>query len=607
MKAGLLRSISQHDRNALVEILKSEQAARSQGISPSFDGDLTSGAGNTPLMLAVRSKNEEILKALLESGLFIASLDRKDQKGDTLLHFAVNTLQFNSINLLLSFGAYVDPKDRKGRTPLLLACDWLLKSRREEETSWLQVVEVLLKHGADVKSQDREERSPALLANRARKYPALSSLFKKIPQRKNDKQWNSLCAAIKRCHRSKVEEIMKTCRSIKQNINGVTGKGHSLLYLAVKTGRLDIVKAVVENGCDPSLHNNKGESPLHAAVATGNKDIAQYLLNQKASLLARDHKGHLPLDVALKRKDLAMAALLTPDWTIYSNKDRRRWSDSVIAICDQEADNMDYTKDEPVLEFLITHLRVDVNQPNRTGWNPLHFAANRKNSRLIRFLVDTFKADLNSVTNELWTPMHIFLGSHEDYIPSDEKEQLILFMHEHGADFSKKTDKGWTCLHTAIRNLESVAVDLILRCQNGAKEPNPKLVNMKTKMQWSPLCIALQWANVDDSMVRLLLDNDADVEYFHLSTRKNDNKKKEKNKKKNKKNKIKKRKEKQNNKNKNNKSNNVNNNTNSKEKQKKNNNKKQKKKHKSFPLCFAVHKGLDSLVSLLIQKGAKIN
>jgi len=41
---------------------------------------------------------------------------------------AVLTVGVAAVKLLLAHGAYVDPKDRQRRTPLLLSCDRLISS-----------------------------------------------------------------------------------------------------------------------------------------------------------------------------------------------------------------------------------------------------------------------------------------------------------------------------------------------------------------------------------------------------------------------------------------------------------------------------------------------
>jgi len=101
------------------------------------------------------------------------------------------------------------------------------------------ILELLLAHGADTRAKDREGRSASLLAKYTRSFPSLKAALQKVdnllriisnqphqPKVKRDKHWKAFCKAVSKGHRSKVERLLKTSKTVKQQINSTTRKGH---------------------------------------------------------------------------------------------------------------------------------------------------------------------------------------------------------------------------------------------------------------------------------------------------------------------------------------------------------------------------------------------
>lgn len=107
--------------------------------------------GNTALhaaALAVPPDSEELIEILLEAG---ANVNASDDEWKTPLHYAVQWNRPQNVETLLRHGADIDPRDKPGFTPLLLAL--LMQGDRSE------IVKILLQYGADTyipnKSHDR--------------------------------------------------------------------------------------------------------------------------------------------------------------------------------------------------------------------------------------------------------------------------------------------------------------------------------------------------------------------------------------------------------------------------------------------------------------------
>jgi ankyrin repeat protein len=85
------------------------------------------------------------------------------------------------------------------------------------------------------------------------------------------------------------------------------GDGETPLTIAIETGKIDIVKVVLDaSGSDLDYHNDNGDTPLTVAVRNNNRDIVKLLLDSGASIDYRSAPGDtaLILAVLLERRDM---------------------------------------------------------------------------------------------------------------------------------------------------------------------------------------------------------------------------------------------------------------------------------------------------------------
>jgi hypothetical protein len=120
--------------------------------------------GESLLQLAIRNKNIEAVRFLLEEG---AKVNEQDRKGRTPLHEAVIQKQPVIVQLLIDHKAAVNLQDSRGRTPLHEAV------RKKH----MEIIKLLAVHGADLNVSDDNQWTPLTLAASLYQYEILNTLI----------------------------------------------------------------------------------------------------------------------------------------------------------------------------------------------------------------------------------------------------------------------------------------------------------------------------------------------------------------------------------------------------------------------------------------------
>jgi hypothetical protein len=136
-------------------------------------------------------------------------------------------------------------------------------------------------------------------------------------------------------------------------------------------------------------------------------------------------------------------------------------------------------------------LGANVNERNKQGWTPLHFAAVRGKTECARVLIE-YNAAVDFRTGTEKTPLHF--AADRDFL------KLTKLLLENGADLGARDDEGWSPLHYAAeKDRVELAAYLI---EQGAE------VDMQSRRGGTPLHEAS--ASASAAMINLLLQNGAD-------------------------------------------------------------------------------------------------
>jgi ankyrin repeat protein len=186
---------------SLAKITEEEIKYLAQHIDPNIQDKSLNR--NTLLFVAVKAKNLELTKFLIEYG---ADINDKIYYSKTALHEAIETEQTNIIELLIDNGADIYAQDDKGQSAVGYALlkegiiELLIKKgldvnhkykdgktplHKAIETGTPNNIELLIKHGADINAQDKDGKTPLHKAIELKNHEITNLLIKngvKIPK-----------------------------------------------------------------------------------------------------------------------------------------------------------------------------------------------------------------------------------------------------------------------------------------------------------------------------------------------------------------------------------------------------------------------------------------
>ncbi|MFZ5866146.1 MAG: ankyrin repeat domain-containing protein [Thermodesulfobacteriota bacterium] len=262
------------------------------------DVELADERGTTPLMLAVMRGMPGVVDLLLDRK---ASPNAADKNGVTPLMIASSKGDTKTVRRLLDFGAQVDARDKSGRTALMRATN-------------VPVAELLIQRGANIHARTHNGKTPLMAAAEGHRDKVIVALLERgadIHAKDNDgrtaREWghhcnygsiedhhaileilseypdkDTLCKAAISGREDRVAALVR--EGLKPSDLENCGDSEALAYgtplwWAVKTGRLGIVKLLLENGA--SVSKDAGDL-VYAAATSGRADILKLLMEHGA-------------------------------------------------------------------------------------------------------------------------------------------------------------------------------------------------------------------------------------------------------------------------------------------------------------------------------------
>ena len=224
--------------------------------------DQVDGLGRTLLSWAAQRGDYETVQQLLASG---ADPDRPDLEGKTPLHWSASAVGASCMQALLYAKADVNARTRDGDTALY----WVVGTQEDSR----EYIRTLLDYGADINSQNTFGSTPLHQASRRNRSMNLSYLI-----------------------------------SMGANINGVTSEGYTALTLAICFRSHDALRILVENSLlDWAAVDLSENTVLHDAALSGDLQTLKILKLSEGlndiDVTARDGNRWTATECARWRRD----------------------------------------------------------------------------------------------------------------------------------------------------------------------------------------------------------------------------------------------------------------------------------------------------------------
>jgi uncharacterized protein len=273
---------------------------------------------------------EMFLKAAANDVLYFfqtqLNLLETDERGQSLLHYAVRTSAKQVIDYLLDNDIDINIQDKNGETALFDCCkkgklsiakqlirkfaNVNLKNFKGEQAIHLaaakadyDMVKLLLEAGGTLNEKTRDGHSVIHYALKSRQIPFLEYTLKHSNQKFKDVDvFKNTCLHMA-CEIGAYEVVEYLLKN-KHNPNLKNHAKETPLYPAIKSGQTAIVQLLLEHEANPDVHNRFGETPMDYAIVQGQFDIQQIIETHLSGSLYKQHVKKNPLRHAVLIEDL---------------------------------------------------------------------------------------------------------------------------------------------------------------------------------------------------------------------------------------------------------------------------------------------------------------
>lgn len=215
-------------------------------------------------------------------------IEMADEKGKTLLHYAVVGSSLDVIHYLLDMDINVNMQDIHGETPLF---DCARKGK-------LEIAKLLISKFASVNIENRQGELPIHLASAKGNMDMIRLLIESgaFLNKKTSEDKLPIHYAILSGHKDVVPYLLKESKQswfIKDIHN------NTLLHYATKTTSVQLIEMLINQNLDPNALNDQFETPLFNAIRFGSIDTIRLLLSNDAYLDIKNRRYETPVDTAM--------------------------------------------------------------------------------------------------------------------------------------------------------------------------------------------------------------------------------------------------------------------------------------------------------------------
>lgn len=508
-----------------------------------------------PVMLAIEIGRLDIVKLLIEHG---ADLTHRDGKGRTYLHYAAVKGSLPLVKYFLKIGLSLNDRGDDGNTVLLEAA----------ENNRLDIVTYIIteeqgfdpsaknnegKTALDFAAEEKNSEMMALLKAYINKndfaepvtipspvhefdefMEKVHEIYAHPDKRKDIKCWNRLLDTdtvwkLKNGEALgfRMKDFLLECYLLPKEVWELIDSYFYLsdmdevfdsfvkqsLYVAVRSGKMEAVKGLLENGADLEVASNSGQTAISCAAGRGYHEILLELLNYPVDLEAKDSDGRTALIHAIINDQPEIVKCLLEHGSNKNAADNNGRTALMRAIAVD-----DLTSAELLLEHGVDLEAVE----NQNGKTALWFAVSTKKEKNVALLLK-HGANAAAKNKNGYTPVFSAMQSEHigilellwkngaddpllDLIPSSAVgflNRVKYLVQVEKVDINQVNESdGATALMKAVKKNRTEVVRYLL--EQGA------LVNVPDKKLSAPLIEAALKSNLE--LMELLIDHGADLE-----------------------------------------------------------------------------------------------
>jgi len=261
---------------------------------------------DSPLMAAAKGGHSQIVEALLNAGARVDFRGSCSAPQESVLCMAAEAGSLEAVRMLLQQGAPPNGYDFLGRTPLMCASD----------VGDIEVMKLLLENGADIHAVESSPNTlpppidTALMhAAKNGRSQATQLLLERgsTVNQKGDADFTALAYAA--VARGEVGARGGTQPDYPGTVNILLKNGadpnvrvkdlqSTPLMLALRGGKNETAKVLLEGGANPNASSSEGEAPLMIAVKRRDLEAVRLLLGKEADLSLKDNQGRTAVQFA---------------------------------------------------------------------------------------------------------------------------------------------------------------------------------------------------------------------------------------------------------------------------------------------------------------------